>query len=75
MPEAIRKFTEISRDEWIAYQWLDVSVIGSDYERRYVRGLDRDPVDASQAAKDYDCLFIARQTLDFIKRFDRGIYA
>ena len=57
-----RPISEITRDEWIAFQWYDITRVG-DPEARFVRGYDRDPADAWQRGQEWDNLQEARMAL------------
>lgn len=46
--------SKITRNDWIVYQWLEVSEIGT--ERKFMRGDKRTPDEAVQAADEWDFL-------------------
>lgn len=48
-----KKLLEISRNEWINYQWFDVTQMG-DTERMMARGLLRTPDEAYTALMEWD---------------------
>jgi len=49
----IRKHSEITRPEWIAYRWIEVTACG-DPEPLYFRTILRSIGEHEQAAKDFD---------------------
>jgi hypothetical protein len=46
---------DITRSEWIAYKWLDVTTLG-DKERMFIRGYMRTPPEAKIAGEEWDIL-------------------
>ena len=57
MPEtitpAILEVSEITRAEWVKYQWIDVTTFG-DPVRRLMRGLERTIDESHRAAWEWD---------------------
>ena len=54
--ETIEKsLSEITRKEWIQYQWNDVTQMG-DVERFMLRGFKRTPEEAFEAMNQWDCV-------------------
>jgi len=50
-----KKLSEISRSEWIAFQWVEiVQAFGSDDERMFRDNGKRTPAEALQAADEWD---------------------
>ena len=49
-----KKLSEITRKEWIVYQWLEVDNFGSD--RTFIKGQNRTPDEALQAAEEWEFL-------------------
>jgi hypothetical protein len=47
-----KKLSEITRKEWIAYEWIKVT--GFQEQPVYTRGLKRTAKDAAKAAADWD---------------------
>ena len=58
MPER-KKITEITRAEWIAFQWVEDSQMG-DEERTFIATGRRTPDEAAQARDDWDSTAIER---------------
>ena len=58
MPER-KKITEITRSEWIAFQWAEDSQMG-DEERTFIPTGRRTPDEAAQARDDWDSTAIER---------------
>ena len=58
MPER-KKITEITRAEWIAFQWLEDQQFG-DEERTFISTGRRTPDEAAQARDDWDSTAIER---------------
>jgi hypothetical protein len=56
---------DITRDEWVAYEWIDATALG-DQDRMYVRGLTRDPSEAIQAGLDHDAIMTAINNLESV---------
>lgn len=48
-----KKLSEISRAEWIAFNWLE-NTEGGDEERTFMRSYARTPDEAAQAQIDWD---------------------
>ena len=48
-----KKLSEITRNEWIAFQWIDVTEMG-DEERIFNKGYKRTPDEAAQAQIEWD---------------------
>lgn len=48
-----KKLSEITRSEWIAFNWVDITEMG-DQERRFIRQFARTPDEAAQAQIDWD---------------------
>jgi hypothetical protein len=48
-----KKLSEISRTEWIKYQWIDVTQMG-DEERIMLQGFLRTPDESYQAIEEWD---------------------
>jgi hypothetical protein len=48
-----RPITEITKDEYIAYEWIEVTSL-TDLFRMFVRGRERTPEEALQASKEWD---------------------
>ena len=48
-----KKLSEITRQEWIAYQWIESTVMG-DEERTFESGFKRTPDEAMEAAYNWD---------------------
>jgi len=48
-----KKLSEITRAEWITFQWYDATEMG-DEERMLLKGLMRTPDEAAQARIDWD---------------------
>lgn len=53
--EERKPLSQITRAEWITYQWLDATAFG-DRERMLLRGLERTPDEAAQAARNWDAV-------------------
>jgi len=53
MEKIIKPITEITRDEWILYQWQDITTY-SDSVRMLLRGHFRTPDEGAKAAGDWD---------------------
>ena len=49
----VKKITEITRDEWIIYAWIDITAY-CDEERFLARGHKRTPTEGAQAAQDWE---------------------
>ena len=58
-----KKLSEITRSEWIAFNWVDTTEMG-DTERMFERGFGRTPNEAAQAMEDWDETVEARETVD-----------
>ncbi len=54
-----KKLSEITRDEWIAIRWVDVTLMGHT-ERTFIPSHNRTPNEAAQAAWDWDETIHAR---------------
>lgn len=52
MSEYAKKLEEITRAEWVLYEWIPVNEVGG-FEG-YIRGVTRDPSDAIRAGRDWD---------------------
>ena len=50
-----KSLSEITRKEWIIWQWFDVGEMGMQ-ERNFIRGLERSPDEALEAAEEWDFL-------------------
>jgi hypothetical protein len=50
-----KSLSEITRKEWIQYQWNDVTQMG-DAERFMLRGFKRTPEEAFEAMNQWDCI-------------------
>lgn len=50
-----KTLSEITRKEWILYQWFEVEEFGND-RRLFMKGLERAPDEALDAAEDWDFL-------------------
>jgi hypothetical protein len=48
-----KKLSEISREEWISYQWADVTQMG-DSERVFLRGYQRTPDEMYNAMMEWE---------------------
>ncbi len=48
-----KKLSEITRAEWIAFNWFETTEMG-DEERRFLRNYGRTPDEAAQAQIDWD---------------------
>jgi hypothetical protein len=48
-----KKLSEITRIEWIKYQWIDVTQMG-DEERMMLQGFLRTPDESYQAMEEWD---------------------
>jgi len=53
MPEQRKKINEITRDEWIVWNWIYCSEF-NESEKFYVRGVERDPSGSIRAGREYD---------------------
>jgi hypothetical protein len=49
-----KKLSEITRKEWIMFAWLEACEFGE--ERSFIRGNERTPEEALQAAEEWDFL-------------------
>jgi len=49
----VKKLSEITRTEWIAFQWIEISE-GGDAERIFKQSFRRTPDEAAQAQSDWD---------------------
>jgi hypothetical protein len=50
-----KKLSEITRSEWIAFQWVEITqAFGSDEERTFRDNGKRTPAEALQAADEWD---------------------
>ncbi len=47
--------SEITRKDWIVYQWIETTAM-NDPERTFMRGEERTPAEAMQAAEEWDFL-------------------
>lgn len=47
-----KKLSEITRNEWIAYRWTEISCQGD--ERIFLQDDERTPDEAAQAMEDWD---------------------
>lgn len=56
-----KKLSEITRTEWVAYQWIDITEMG-DQERMFLRHLGRTPDEAAQAMEEWDMTAEERET-------------
>ena len=54
-----KKLSELARKEWIRYQWVLVDEFGVE-ERMMVRGPERTPDDAFEAAQEWEVFAEAR---------------
>jgi hypothetical protein len=50
-----KTLSEITRKEWILYQWIEATQFG-DTERYFLRGQERTPDEALNAAQEWDFL-------------------
>jgi len=50
-----KPLSEITRKEWILYQWLETTRMGID-ERCFLRGQERTPDEAMEVAEEWDFL-------------------
>lgn len=50
-----KTLSEITRKEWIIYHWLDLEEMGND-RRLFIKGLERTPDEAMEAAEEWDFL-------------------
>lgn len=48
-----KKLAEITRLEWVVFQWFDITEMG-DQERMMIRGHRRTPDEAAQAMEEWD---------------------
>ena len=62
MPD-IKTLEQISREEWIVNEWLDVTRMEDGPQRRYVLGRERSPNEVEGAARGYDLLMNAKEDL------------
>ncbi len=53
MAEVEKKLSEITRKEWIKFQWLETTTMGEE-ERTFRRGYRRTPDEAREAMEDWD---------------------
>ena len=56
-----KKLSEITRNEWIRYQWFDSTQQG-DEERMFTKGLLRSPDEAYQAMETWDVTIEERES-------------
>lgn len=54
MEQIEKKLSEITRKEWIAWQWQEVSTSFGDEGRVFARGDKKAPDEARQAMEDWD---------------------
>ncbi len=54
MEQIEKKLSEITRKEWIVYQWQEAPNSFGDEERIFLRGFKRTPDEARQAMEDWD---------------------
>ena len=55
MEQIEKLLSEITRKEWIQYQWIDVTQMG-DAGRFMLRGFKRTPEEAFEAMNQWDCV-------------------
>jgi hypothetical protein len=48
-----KRLSEISRQEWIAFQWIEITEMGGT-ERVFIQGFRRTPDEAADAQSDWD---------------------
>lgn len=53
MEQVEKKLSEITRKEWIRFQWVDITQMG-DQERYMLRGYKRTPDEAMEAMEQWD---------------------
>lgn len=58
-----KKLSEITRTEWMVYQWVEDTQMG-DEERTFVSQYKRTPDEARQAADDWDSTAEERESLN-----------
>jgi hypothetical protein len=51
-----KKLSEISRKDWIVWQWAETEMYFGDTERTFIRGQKRTPTEALQAAEEWEFL-------------------
>jgi hypothetical protein len=51
-----KRLSEITRKEWILYQWLDTGSMGSDEDRVFIKGPRNTPAEAMEAAEEWEFL-------------------
>lgn len=49
----VKKLSEITRDEWIVYNWLPVTGMGENGQN-YILGVPRDPSESIRAGSEWD---------------------
>ena len=59
----IKKLSEITRADWIAYQWEETTSMG-DNERMFQRGFRRTPDEAAQAMEEWDMTAEERESIE-----------
>lgn len=62
MDSVVKSLSEMRRNEWIAYEWRDVTEM-QDADRMFLRGLLRNPADALTAAQEFDTWVKAAQSV------------
>lgn len=55
MEQIEKPLSQVTRKEWIQYQWYDVTQLG-DQERVMQRGFKRTPDESIEAMNQWDCL-------------------
>jgi hypothetical protein len=58
-----KKLSEITRNEWIAYQWQEEPNTFGDEERIFLKGFKRTPDEARQAMEDWDLTAEERESI------------
>ena len=53
MTDGRKKLYEITRDEWVVWNWISVREM-QDTEPVYIQGTERDPSDSIRAGLEYD---------------------
>ena len=51
-----KKLSDITRKDWILWQWFEVDGVFGETDRMFVRGLQRNPTEALRASQEWDFL-------------------
>jgi hypothetical protein len=63
-----RPLRDITRPEWILWNWIEMPMIFGETEQMYWRGKMRDPSETRAAALDFDCFLDAAKAYKALQK-------